>query len=157
MAVWRPYNIVVVALVLYPLMASAGQSQSGQQRTGQSDRSQPQYTQQELQQIQQLAQKGGQEQTLMIDQAIRQAQQETPGIVVEAALSFQGAGEQSRSQRSQSRQSQSEQGSQFGAGHPQWQIQVLNPEEQRLTQVRVDAQTGQITDRQEYRIQQENR
>ena len=157
MAVWRPYNIVVVALVLCPLMASAGQSQSGQQRTGQSDRSQPQYSQQELQQIQQLSQNEGQQQTLKIDQAIRQAQQQAPGIVVAAALSFESAAEQSRGQRSRSQQSQSEQGSQLGAGHPQWQIQVLNPEERRLTQVRVDAQTGQITDRQEYRIQQENR
>ena len=157
MAVWRTYSIVLVGLVLCPLITFAGQSQSGQQRMGQPDRSQPQYTQQELQQIQQLAQKGGQQQTFTIDQAIRQVQQQAPGIVVAAALSFEGAGEQSRGQRSRSQQSQSEQGSQIGAGHPQWQIQVLNPQERRLTQVQVDAQTGQITDRQEYPIQQANR
>jgi hypothetical protein len=157
MAVWRTYSILVIGVVFCPLIALAGSSQPGQQRMGQSDRSQPHYTQQELQQIQQLSQNEGQQQTLMIDQAIRQAQQEAAGIVVQAALTFPGVGEQSGSQRSRSRQSQSDQGSQLGAGHPQWQIQVLNPEDRRLTQVQVDAQTGQITDRQEYPIQQANR
>jgi hypothetical protein len=156
MAVWRTYSIMVVGLVLCPVMVVAG-SQSGQQRASQQDRSQPQYSQQELQQIQQLARQGEQQQTLTIDQAIRQAQQETRGIVVEAALSFEGAADQSRSQRSRSRQSQSEQSSQVGAGAPRWQIQVLNPEERRVTQVQVDAQTGRITDRQEYPIQQSDR
>jgi uncharacterized membrane protein YkoI len=166
MTVWRTYIVGLVGFVLFPVMgflllpvmALAGPSQSGQQRAGQQDRSQPQYSQQELQQIQQLARQGEQQQqTLTIDQAIRQAQQETQGIVVEAALSFEGSSDQSSAQRSRSRRSQSEQGSQFAAGTPRWQIQVLNPEQRRVTQLQVDAQTGQITDRQEYQIQQSDR
>ena len=170
MAVWRTYIVglvgfvlfPVMAFVLFPVMALAGASQSGQQRAGQQDRSQTQYSQQELQQIQQLARQGDQrqgeqQQTLTIDQAIRQAQQEAQGIVVEAALSFEGTSEQSGSQRSRSRQTQSEQGSQLAASSPRWQIQVLNPEQRRVTQLQVDAQTGQITDRQEYPLQQSDR
>jgi uncharacterized membrane protein YkoI len=158
MSVWRIYG-AIVGLVLCPIIALAGQSQSGQQRAGQQqDRSQPaQYSAQELQQIQQLARQG--EQTLTIDRAIRQAQQEAKGVVVEAALSFEGAADQSRGQRSRGRQGQSSQQSQASqeASHPSWQVQVLNPDEGRVTQVQVDAQTGQITDRQEYPIQQLNR
>lgn len=163
MAVWRTYGVVVVGLVLCPVIALAGQSQ-GSQRAGQQDRSQPaQYSAEQLQQIQQLGRQGDQQQqqTLTIDQAIRQAQQEAKGVVVEAALSFEAAPEQSRGQRSRGRQqaqsSEQSQGSQSGGGHPNWQIQVLNPEEGRLTQFQVDAETGQITNRQEYPIQQLNR
>ena len=156
MSVWR-IGGGIVGLVLCPIIAMAGQSQSGQQRAGQQDRSQPaQYSAQELQQIQQLASEGDQQQTLTIDRAIRQAQQEAKGVVVEAALNFEGAADQSRGQRSRARQGQSSQRSQE-ASRPSWQIQVVNPEEGRLTQVQVDAQTGQITDRQEYPIQQLNR
>jgi len=159
MSAWRIYG-AIVCFVLCPTMAMAGQSQSGQQRAGQQDRSQrAQYSAQELQQIQQLARQGDQQQqTLSIDQAIRQAQQEAKGVVVEAALSFEGAADQSQGQRSRARQGQSAQRSTSQeASRPSWQIQVLNPEEGRLTQFQVDAQTGQITDRQEYPIQQLSR
>jgi uncharacterized membrane protein YkoI len=161
MAAWRTYG-VVVGLVLCPVIALAGQSQ-GSQRAGQQERSQPaQYSAEQLQQIQQLGRQGEQQQqTLTIDRAIRQAQQEAKGVVVEAALSFEAAPEQSRGQRSRGRQqaqsSEQSQGSQSAGGHPSWQIQVLNPEEGRLTQFQVDAETGQITNRQEYPIQQVNR
>lgn len=175
MTAWRTYArtyALVGSVVLVPIVALAGGPQSsGRGGQSQGDQTQAQQGgQQEAQQrgqqgqqhefpspyddysatqMQQIGRQANQDGTVTIDKAIQQAQQRAKGRVVAADFGYVENPQKSGEQSTRGRQAE---GSQMGGSvvQPVWQVEIISPEEGRLTQVLVDAESGEVKDVQEY-------